>query len=69
MKATRLYTVLFLSFLFSATADSLEAQTITPVPLFTFDGDSSDDAFGTVSGAGDVNGNYWAMICSARSLA
>ena len=34
------------------------AQTITHVPLFTFDGDSADDLFGySVSGAGDVNGD------------
>ena len=34
------------------------AQDVTHVPLFTFDGDSADDSFGTsVSGAGDVNGD------------
>ena len=36
----------------------VSAQTITHVPLFTFDGDSADDNFGiSVSGAGDVNGD------------
>ena len=37
------------------------AQTITHVPLFTFDGDSDLDEFGaSVSGAGDVNGDGFA---------
>ena len=39
------------------------AQTITHVPLFTFDGDSSGDQLGfEVSGAGDVNGDGFADL-------
>ena len=38
-------------------------QTITHVPLFTFDGDSFFDQFGSsVSGAGDVNGDGFADL-------
>ena len=45
------------------------AQTITHFPLFTFDGDSADDLFGTsVSSAGDVNGDGFAdLIVGARA--
>ena len=58
MYANRLFTVLLVSFLVSATADPLAAQTITHVPLYTFHGDDNSDAFGfSVSGAGDVNGD------------
>ena len=58
MQTARFYTILLMSLLFSATADSLTAQTITHVPLFTFTGDSAVDNFGTsVSGTGDVNGD------------
>ena len=58
MQVTRLYTVLLVTFFISATADSLEAQTMTHVPLYTFNGDSGGDQFGvSVSGAGDVNGD------------
>ena len=58
MQVTRLYTILLVSFLFSTAADSLEAQAITYVPLYTFDGDNPNDRFGiSVSGAGDVNGD------------
>jgi len=39
------------------------AQTITHVPLFTFNGDSAADFFGdSVSGAGDVNGDGFADV-------
>ena len=39
------------------------AQTITHVPLFTFDGDAPFDFFGwSVSGAGDVNGDGFADL-------
>ena len=39
------------------------AQTITHVPLFTFDGDAPFDLFGwSVSGAGDVNGDGFADL-------
>ena len=58
MQTTRLYTTLLMSFFVSATADSLIAQTITHVPLFTFEGDSASDGFGSsVSSAGDINGD------------
>ena len=54
MTTTKLYAALLASFFFSATADLLEAQTITHVPL-TFNG-SGEGLFGSsVSGAGDVN--------------
>ena len=45
------------------------AQTITHVPLFTFDGASADDQFGiSVRGAGDVNGDGFAdLIVGAQS--
>ena len=68
MQATRLITVLLAFFFLSATANWLEAQTITHVPLYTFDGDSAGDAFGfSVSGAGDVNGDGSAdLIVGAR---
>ena len=52
MHLTRLLTILLVSFLVSATADLLEAQTITHVPV-TFDGVVAN----SVSGAGDVNGD------------
>lgn len=53
MHATRLFTVLWVPFLFSATANSLEAQTaITHVPLYTVHGEVR-----TLSGVGDVNGD------------
>jgi len=44
------------------------AQTITHVPLFTFQGDSVGDWFGiSVSGAGDVNGDGFAdLVVGAR---
>jgi len=44
------------------------AQTITHIPLFTFDGDSAGDNLGrSVSGAGDVNGDGVAdLIAGAR---
>jgi len=58
MQATRIYTILLVSFLLSATANSLSAQTIIHVPLYTFHGDNARDRFGnSVSGAGDVNGD------------
>ena len=39
------------------------AQTVTHVPLYTFDGDSANDNFGvSVSGAGDVNGDGFADL-------
>ena len=58
MQATRFFTILLVFFLVSATVDSLSAQTITHVPLYTFHGDSEDDQFGwSVSGAGDVSGD------------
>ena len=58
MHATRLFTVLLVSSFISATTDSLDAQTITHVPLYTFNGDREANNFGTsVSGAGDVNGD------------
>ena len=58
MPTTRLYTALLTTFIFLATADLIEAQTITHVPLYTFNGDSAGDRFGqSVSGAGDVNGD------------
>jgi hypothetical protein len=44
------------------------AQTITHVPLFTFNGDSFGDAFGySVSGAGDVNGDGFADLIVGAS--
>ena len=69
MHATRLFTALLVSFFVSATADSLEAQTITHVPLYTFHGDSESDQFGSsVSGAGDINGDGRAdLIVGARA--
>ena len=58
MRASRLFTILLVSFLLTANANSLKAQMITHVPLYTFHGDSADDAFGaSVSGAGDVDGD------------
>ena len=58
MQATRLLAILLACFFFSAVADSLEAQTISHIPLYTFRGDSAGDGFGiSVSGAGDVNGD------------
>ena len=58
MQATRLYTVLFMSLVLSATADSSAAQTITHVPLYTIYGEGEGDRFGfSVSGVGDVNGD------------
>ena len=58
MQAARFLTVLLVSFVFSATADSLVAQTVTHVPLYTFEGDTANELFGnSVSGAGDVNGD------------
>ena len=58
MHATRLFSVLLASLFISATTGSLDAQTITHVPLYTFNGDSGADNFGiSVSGAGDVNGD------------
>ena len=52
----RLLTVVWVSFLFSATAGSLTAQTIIHIPLYTFHGDQFGDRFGrSVSDAGDVN--------------
>ena len=44
--------------IFTLQGNQANAQTITHVPLFTFDGDDADDEFGfSVSGAGDVNGD------------
>ena len=44
--------------IFTSQGNQASAQTITHVPLFTFDGDSAGDEFGSsVSGAGDVNGD------------
>ena len=58
MQTARLYTILLVSFFFSASADSLNAQTVIHVPLYTFHGDSASDNFGaSVSSAGDVNGD------------
>ena len=58
MQATRLLNIVLVSFFLSATADSLNAQTIIHVPLYTFGADSAGDGFGgAVSGAGDVNGD------------
>ena len=63
MHASRLLTILWVSFLFSANANSLKAQTITHVPLYTFHGESAGDRFGdSVSGAGDVNGDGMADV-------
>ena len=46
------------------------AQTITHVPLFTFNGDSFGDAFGySVSGAGDVNGDGVADVIIGAAYA
>ena len=68
MQATRLFTFLLVSFFVSATAESVEAQTITHIPLYTFHGDDSLDHFGdSVSGAGDVDGDGMAdLIVGAR---
>ena len=51
-------------------AASTFAQTITHVPLFTFDGDSAGVLFGdSVSGAGDVNGDgFDDLIVGAPNL-
>ena len=58
MYATRLFTIVLVSFCISTTADSLAAQTIIHVPLYTFHGGSADDNFGqSVSSVGDVNGD------------
>ena len=58
MQAIQLSAILLASLFFSATVDSLKAQTITHVPLYTFQVDGAGDSFGVlVSGAGDVNGD------------
>ena len=63
MQTTRLFTVLLLFFFVSVKAQSLAAQTISHTPVYTFNGDSSFDSFGTsVSGAGDVNGDGMADL-------
>ena len=69
MQVNRLYATLLASLFFSAAANSLTAQTITHVPLYTFNGDSDGDFFGgTVSGAGDINGDGMAdLIVGASS--
>ena len=51
MQVTRLYTTLLVFFVVSATADSLEAQSVTHVPLYTISNVRE------VSGAGDVDGD------------
>ena len=54
MQAIQLFTIVLVSFLVSAMADSLTAQTVIHVPLYTFNWDSADDLFGSsVSGLGD----------------
>ena len=65
MHAIRLFAVLLALtlFLFSPVADPLAAQTITHVPLFTFDGDLFQDQLGnSVSGIGDINGDGFADL-------
>ena len=58
MQTARLYIILLVSFFFSVTTESLDAQTIIHVPQYTFDGDSAGDNFGeSVGSAGDVNGD------------
>ena len=58
MQAIQLSAILLASLFSAATVDSLEAQTITHVPLYTFQVDGAGDFFGVlVSGAGDVNGD------------
>ena len=58
MQVTRLVAVVLAFIFVSSTTDSLTAQTITHVPLYTFHGDSAGDWFGHwASGAGDLNGD------------
>ena len=52
------YLAVVVTALLGGISSAAVAQTITHVPLYTFNGDSANDSFGvSVSGAGDVNGD------------